>query len=46
VQFYVKGATQPYEIVVFDVAKDHIAGYLSTPKEGSVATTPPGTSTQ
>jgi cell division protein FtsB len=46
VQFYVKGATQPYEIVVFDVAKDHIAGYLSTPKEGSVASTPPATSTQ
>ncbi|MGB6200701.1 MAG: hypothetical protein WA871_00840 [Candidatus Acidiferrales bacterium] len=34
VQFYVKGAQQPYEIVVFDVTKDHIAGYLSTPKGG------------
>jgi cell division protein FtsB len=44
VQFYVKGAQQPYEIVVFDVAKDHIAGYLSTPKEGAAA--PPSTSTQ
>jgi hypothetical protein len=43
VQFYVKGATQPYEIVVFDVAKDHIAGYLSTPKEGG--TSAPATST-
>ncbi|MGB6429732.1 MAG: hypothetical protein WBF06_04050 [Candidatus Acidiferrales bacterium] len=41
VQFYVKGATQPYEIVVFDVAKDHIAGYLSTPKgEGTSAAAP------
>ena len=46
VQFYVKGATQPYEIVVFDVAKDHIAGYLSTPKEGgTAAAAPPATST-
>jgi septal ring factor EnvC (AmiA/AmiB activator) len=43
VQFYVKGANQPYEIVVFDVAKDHISGYLSTPKEGAVAA--PATST-
>jgi hypothetical protein len=49
VQFYVKGATQPYEIVVFDVSKDHIAGYLSTPKEGGTsgaAPATPATSTQ
>jgi peptidoglycan hydrolase CwlO-like protein len=33
VQFYVKGTRNlPYEIVVFDVAKDKIVGYLSTPK--------------
>src|SRR6516225_7352032 len=36
VQFYLKGAarTAPYEIVVFDVGKNDINGYLSTPKEG------------
>ncbi len=36
VQFYLKGATRmtPYEIVVFDVGKNDINGYLSTPKEG------------
>jgi predicted nucleic acid-binding Zn-ribbon protein len=35
VQFYVKGAAKmsPYEIVVFDVGKNQIAGYLATPKE-------------
>ncbi len=33
VQFYVKGARAPYEIVVFEVSKDHAVGYLSTPKE-------------
>jgi chromosome segregation ATPase len=34
VQFYLKGAarTSPYEIVVFDVNKNQITGYLSTPK--------------
>lgn len=39
VQFYVKGASRmsPYEIVVFDVNKDQINGYLSTPKEGGAA---------
>jgi hypothetical protein len=41
VQFYVKGASQPYEIVVFDVTKDHIAGYLSTPKEGGTSAAAP-----
>jgi len=39
VQFYVKGAarTAPYEIVVFDVTKNQITGYLSTPKEPTAA---------
>jgi hypothetical protein len=44
VQFYVNGAQQPYEIVVFDVAKDHISGYLSTPKEGGPAAAAPAPS--
>ncbi|HKE07122.1 MAG TPA: hypothetical protein VKB48_04785 [Candidatus Acidoferrum sp.] len=37
VQFYLKGAarTSPYEIVVFDVNKNQITGYLSTPKTAS-----------
>lgn len=33
VQFYIKGISKPYEIVVFDVTKDKINGYLSTPKD-------------
>lgn len=35
VQFYVKGGrgAAPYELVVFDVGKNQITGYLSTPKE-------------
>jgi chromosome segregation ATPase len=33
VQFYIKGATKPYEIVVFDVTKDKVNGYLSAPKD-------------
>ena len=34
-----KGASRmaPYEIVVFDVGKNQITGYLSTPKEGGGA---------
>lgn len=32
VQFYVRGARAPYEIVVFDVNKKEAKGYLSTPK--------------
>ncbi|HEX7695912.1 MAG TPA: hypothetical protein VF394_00900 [Candidatus Acidoferrum sp.] len=42
VQFYVKGSSRmaPYEIVVFDVGKNQITGYLATPKEG-VASAPP-----
>ncbi len=36
VQFYVKGGGKgaPYEIVVFDVNKNQISGYLATPKDG------------
>jgi cell division protein FtsB len=39
VQFYVKGSARlaPYEIVVFDVGKNQISGYLATPKEGGGA---------
>jgi predicted nucleic acid-binding Zn-ribbon protein len=35
IQFYVKGAAKqsPYEIVVFDVGKNQISGYLATPKD-------------
>src|ERR1700674_1670664 len=33
VQFYIKGASPPYEIVVFHVTKDKVNGYLSTPKD-------------
>jgi chromosome segregation ATPase len=32
VQFYVAGARQPYELVVNEVRKDQIVGYLATPK--------------
>jgi chromosome segregation ATPase len=32
IQFYVRGARAPYEVIVFEVAKDQIKGYLSTPK--------------
>jgi len=40
VQFYVKGTARysPYELVVFDVAKNQITGYLSTPKSAGAAT--------
>ncbi len=33
VQFYVSKARQPYEIVVNQVRKDQVSGYLSTPKD-------------
>jgi hypothetical protein len=35
VQFFVKGSSRmaPYEIVVFDVGKNQITGYLETPKD-------------
>ena len=38
VQFYVQGTSHPYEIVIFDVTKDKVNGYLSMPKDaGTVA---------
>jgi septal ring factor EnvC (AmiA/AmiB activator) len=39
VQFYVKGSARltPYEIVVFEVGKNQITGYLSTPKDAASA---------
>jgi len=37
VQFYLRGARMPYEIVVFEITKDQAKGYLSAPKS---ATTP------
>jgi len=47
VQFYMRGATRlaPYEIVVFDVGKNQIKGYLSTPKDagGAPSVTPAAT---
>jgi hypothetical protein len=45
VQFYVRGARAPYEIVVFEVSKDTAKGYLSTPKSAGApppSTPPPG----
>jgi chromosome segregation ATPase len=48
VQFYVKGAQHyaPYEIVVFDVGKNQITGYLSTPKSAGASTAASNTATQ
>ena len=39
VQFYVKGSSRmaPYEIVVFDVGKNQITGYLATPKDSGAS---------
>jgi cell division protein FtsB len=47
VQFYVKGAARmaPYEIVVFDVGKNQITGYLATPKEGGAPAAAPAAAT-
>jgi hypothetical protein len=41
VQFYVHGARVPYEIVVFNVTKDHATGYLSTPKDAAASSAAP-----
>ena len=42
VQFYMKGSRMaPYEIVVFDVGKSSITGYLATPKDGGAPTPAP-----
>ena len=48
VQFYVKGTgrNSPFEIVVFDVNKNQITGYLSTPKSAGAATAATNTSGQ
>jgi cell division protein FtsB len=48
VQFYVKGTAHyaPYEIVVFDVGKNQITGYLSTPKSAGAATAASNSATQ
>ncbi len=48
VQFYVKGSAHmsPYEIVVFDVGKNQITGYLSTPKSAAAATAASNTPAQ
>ncbi len=48
VQFYLKGAAHaaPYEIVVFDVNKNQITGYLSTPKSAGAPTAASNTSGQ
>jgi predicted nucleic acid-binding Zn-ribbon protein len=45
VQFYLKGAARmaPYEIVVFDVGKNDINGYLSTPKDAGTGSAPAAT---
>lgn len=40
VQFLVRGSRTPYEVVVMEVAKDRITGYLSTPKEMASAAPP------
>jgi hypothetical protein len=37
-QFYVRGVRAPYELVVMDVSKNGVNGYLSTPKETGSAT--------
>lgn len=45
VQFYVRGARAPYEIVVFEISKDTAKGYLSTPKSAGApppSAPPPG----
>lgn len=48
VQFYIKGSARmsPYEIVVFDVGKNQITGYLSTPKTAGAATAASNSSAQ
>lgn len=45
VQFYVRGERVPYEIVVFDVTKNEVSGYLSTPKEKGSPANPNSSST-
>jgi len=47
VQFYVKGSSRmsPYEVVVFDVGKNQITGYLSTPKDAGANAAPAAAAT-
>ena len=47
VQFYVRGGSRmpPYELVVFDVGKNQISGYLSTPKDAGAPAATPAAST-
>jgi cell division protein FtsB len=47
VQFYVKGSSRmaPLEVVVFDVGKNQITGYLSTPKDASANAAPAAAAT-
>ncbi len=40
--FYTRGTKQPLELVVNQVAKDKVAGYLSTPKTNQATSTPSG----
>ncbi|MFZ0819360.1 MAG: hypothetical protein WAM91_04775 [Candidatus Acidiferrales bacterium] len=40
-QFIVRGSQRPYEVVVFEVGKDRVTGYLSTPKDASAAAPAP-----
>lgn len=37
-QFYIRGVRTPYELVVMEVTKDGVNGYLTTPKETGSAT--------
>lgn len=37
VQFYIRGARSPYEIVVYGIKKNLVTGYLTTPKEAAAA---------
>jgi chromosome segregation ATPase len=48
VQFYVKGTARyaPYELVVFEVSKNQVSGYLSTPKSAGAATSASNTPAQ
>jgi hypothetical protein len=39
-QFRVNGVSRPYELVVNDVTKDKISGYLSTPKDTASGAAP------
>ncbi|MFZ0638055.1 MAG: hypothetical protein WA020_03660 [Candidatus Acidiferrales bacterium] len=41
IQFYTRGTRTLYEIVVYDVQKNSISGYLSTPKAGAPVTPNP-----